>query len=177
MSYVLLIVAIGAGTGVYLAWLASRLRRLHARVDAAADALSLRLVRRAVVATELAGTLSDLRPEAGVALDQAARAALRAPRAEREAAHNDLTRAIQEAVRRCELSASRLSEVFATVMAENRRVEMARALYNDTVRDTVALRRQRFPRALRLASYLPTPGYFDIDTALTLPNRAPAGAR
>jgi len=160
---------------VYLAWLASRLRRLHARVNAAADALSLRLVRRAVAASELAQTLSELPGGSGTVLEQAARAALSAPPAEREATQSDLTRVIQEAIRCCELPASRLGEVFAPVLAENRRVEMARSLYNDTVRDTAALRRQRFPRALRLASYQPTPVYFDINTTLTLTNRAPAG--
>ena len=177
MSYVLVIAAIGAGLGVYLAWLASRLRRLHARVNAAADALSLRLIRRAAVAWELAQTLSELRGGTGAALKQAAMVALDAPSAEREATQSDLTRAIQEAIRRCELPAPRLGEVFAPVLAENRRVEMARSLYNDTVRDTAALRRQRFPRALRLASYLPTPVYFDINTALTLTSRTPAGTR
>ena len=128
MSYVLVIAAIGAGLGVYLAWLASRLRRLHARVNAAADALSLRLIRRAAVAWELAQTLSELRGGTGAALKQAAMVALDAPSAEREATQSDLTRAIQEAIRRCELPAPRLGEVFAPVLAENRRVEMARSL-------------------------------------------------
>ncbi len=46
------------------------------------------------------------------------------------------------------------------------RVGLARRFYNDAVRDTRALRRQRMPRLLRLHARRPLPRFFDIDDRL-----------
>ena len=46
------------------------------------------------------------------------------------------------------------------------RVGLARRFYNDAVRDTLALRRHRLPRLLRLHARRPLPRYFDIDDRL-----------
>ncbi|WP_163570284.1 hypothetical protein [Fodinicola feengrottensis] len=50
---------------------------------------------------------------------------------------------------------------------------VARQIYNDAVRDSLALRRRRLPRALGLAGHTPAPRYFDIDDSLPGRTRSP----
>src|SRR5262249_59927672 len=73
---------------------ASRLDRLHSRVEAARPALDLTLVRRASAASELASS-GLLDPAASLLLADAVRRARQADPAERDLAESDLTRALR----------------------------------------------------------------------------------
>jgi hypothetical protein len=134
---------------VYATWVSGRVDRTHSRAAAAQAALDANLVRRAATAVAAADAAGDAQ------LGRAARVALAAAAEEREAAENDLTRALRQ----------RLNSdgPLADVEAVNRRVALARQVHNDLVRDALALRRRRLVRVLRLARRHPLPEYFDID--------------
>lgn len=168
MSYVLVVIALAGAWALHLTWLAARLRRLHARSDAAAQALSLQLTRRALVVNDVATDHVALLVDSAATLHFAVWLALHAAADEREAAESDLTRALQVAVRDNPMPAEQREQIFKNVVIQNRRVEMARVLYNDAVRDTCALRRRWLLRVLRLAAHLEHPKYFDIDTTLSM---------
>ncbi|MFI9386524.1 NUDIX domain-containing protein [Kutzneria sp. NPDC052558] len=147
-----MIEALVAGVVVLLALavrtlrLTSRLDRLHIRTDAAWAALDAALARRALLA-RLAS------PKAQAATE----AAERAPRAEREAAENEVSRLLGE------LDRAALPEEIGTELADaEHRLVLARRVHNDAVRDTLALRRKRSVRWLRLAGTAPLPSYFEI---------------
>jgi hypothetical protein len=166
---------------VYTVWMAGRIDRSHARAAAAQAALDAHLVRRAAAAAEVAESAGDNQ------LRWAARVALEAAPEEREAAENDLTRALRpllatatdpRAAAATEPRAAAATEPPAgqppaaeapTVPAldelvrAGRRVALARQVHNDLVRDALALRRRRLVRVLRLARKHPVPTYFDID--------------
>lgn len=144
---------------VVVPWLlgtANRLDRLHIRTDAAWAALDAALARRAVVARAVAAT-TGLPPATAAALRSAADTAERASRADREAAENELSRLLAE------LDRGRLPGPLAAELADaEQRVVLARRVHNDAVRDTLALRRRRKVRWLRLAGTAPRPEYFEI---------------
>ena len=127
---------------------AARLDRLHVRTDAAWAALDAALHQRALAVSALNGN---------VALCGAALAAVHAQPSAREELENELGRVLS-ALNRGGLapaSASRLADV-------EQRVVIARRVYNDAVRDTLALRSHRMVRWLRLAGTAPLPRYFEI---------------
>lgn len=137
---------LGAAAGAMRA--ATRLDRLHVRTDAAWAALDAALYRRAVVASALHGY---------AALRRAAHAALVAGPSAREELENELGRALA-VLDRCGLErtcASRLADAEQAVV-------IARRVYNDAVRDTLALRSRRMVRWFRLAGTAPLPHYFEI---------------
>ena len=78
----------------YISWRASRLDRLHNRVEAARTALDLALVRRASAASELASS-GLLDPATSLLLADAVRRARQAVAGERDLAESDLTRALR----------------------------------------------------------------------------------
>jgi hypothetical protein len=140
--------ALGAAGAVRLA---VRLDRLHVRTDAAWAALDTALGRRALAAGGLETGLDD------AAVAAAADAALRADPAVREEAENELGQAIAV------LDRTGIDPVRAARLADaEQRVVIARRVYNDAVRDTLALRAHRMVRWLRLAGTAPLPGYFEI---------------
>lgn len=130
---------------------ANRLDRLHVRTDAAAAGLVAALERRAVVARSIAALLPGAQ---AAALRAAADAAERAS-TDREAAENELTRAL-----------ATLRGVPEGLLAElieaEQRVVIGRQVHNDAVRDTLALRGTRLVRWLRLAGTAAAPRYFEI---------------
>lgn len=142
----------------YLAWLAARVGRLHRRAASAGAALDATLVRRAAAATLLADELAAKAPRAASELRAAARAALAAAPAEREAAENDLTQVLRQL-------ADELGDPppgWAAVVTASRRVGLARQVHTDLVRDALAVRRRVLVRLLRLARRHPEPSYFDV---------------
>jgi hypothetical protein len=149
--WIVAVVALVVVVATYLTWTAARVDRLHARAAAAQAALDAHLVRRAVAAGELAGTLG--RPE----VRRLARAALDARPDEREVAENDLTRAL-----RALPQAPDSAEVAGLVVA-SRRVALSRQVHNDLVRDALAVRRRRLVRLLGLSRRHAEPRYFDVD--------------
>ncbi|HEY2764666.1 MAG TPA: NUDIX hydrolase [Pseudonocardiaceae bacterium] len=143
---------LGAAAGlVGVVRMAGRLDRLHVRTDAAWGALDAALSRRARVVGGPGGGC----PSAAEA--DAADAALRAERAAREDAENELGRVLAV------LDRTRLDPVRAAQLADaEQRIVIARRVYNDAVRDTLALRSHRMVRWLRLSGTAPLPRYFEI---------------
>ncbi len=148
----------------WAAWTLVRLSRLEARVARAWRVLDIQLQRRAGLAEELArhypGALGDHRAGALAA----AAAAARAPSdGDREQAENALGRELRE----LPADLPGVPVALQTDLAgTTNRVGLARRFYNDAVRDTRSLRRQRMPRLLRLHARRPLPRYFDIDDRL-----------
>ena len=164
MLLLVAVVALVALVASYVTWTAGRIDRLYTRVDSSYAALDAQLVRRAVAAEALPRAVAGERTDALRALARAARSA--AP-AEREAAENDLSRALRDL--RLDSTDPRLAEL--TVAAS--RVGFARQFHNDAVRNTRALRGQRLPRALGLSRSRALPTYFEIDdSGLLAPGRS-----
>lgn len=151
----------------YLSFSASRLDRLHARVEGAREALDAQLVRRSAVTLELA-TSGLLDPASSLLLAEAAFEAREASAPDREVAESDLSRALRVALD-AEGTRERLvedpvgRELLRELGAAARRVELARRFHNDAVRATRVVRRSRVVRWLRLAGHAPMPVSFEID--------------
>lgn len=96
MTWTIIVLAILALVlwSFYVSWRASRLDRLHNRVEAARTALDLALVRRASAAADLASS-GLLDPATSLLLADAVRRARQAGPAERDLAESDLTRALR----------------------------------------------------------------------------------
>ncbi|MDQ4093585.1 MAG: LemA family protein [Actinomycetota bacterium] len=144
---------------------ATRLDRLHVRTDAAWAALDAALRRRALMLGELDGAAAmngaagvALRAETDVALQAVAEAGLQAgAHAAREEMENEVGRVLAV------LDLTGLDPARAGQLADaQQRVVIARRIYNDAVRDTLALRSHRTVRWLRLAGRAPLPRYFEI---------------
>jgi hypothetical protein len=154
----------------YVSWRASRLDRLHNRVEAARTALDLALVRRASTASELASS-GQLDPAASLLLADAVRRARGASAAERDLAESDLTRALRATIgdpeARKELAADDgTAELIAEVEDAAQRVFIARKFYNDLAGRTVYARRRPLVKVLRLYGSAREPAFFDMDDAI-----------
>jgi hypothetical protein len=136
---------------------ATRLDRLHVRTDAAWAGLDAALSRRARVVGGLEGNAA-LRCTAAAALLAGSGSTLRACSANsREEVENELGRVLAVLDRR------RLPPACAGRLADvEQRVVIARQVYNDAVRDTLALRAHPLVRWLHLAGTAPLPRYFEI---------------
>ncbi|MFG1926109.1 hypothetical protein [Cryptosporangium sp. NPDC048952] len=131
---------------LYVWWLSRRIVRLTARTAAALDALEEQLSRRA----KAAATLPGAHDVASVALTSGP------PDADsRQGAENDLVRELRH------LGTAALDA--PDLLVQNRRLVVARQVYNDAVRDTRSLRTARIPRIFWLARRQPLPQYFDVD--------------
>ncbi|MGH4011875.1 MAG: NUDIX hydrolase [Pseudonocardiaceae bacterium] len=141
---------------------ATRLDRLHVRTDASWAALDAALCHRARVVSALDGA-----GPSGGGLHGAADAALSAggtdvplragAHAAREEVENELGRALAL------LNRAELEPACARWLADaEQRVVIARRVYNDAVRDTLALRSHLTVRWLQLAGRAPLPRYFEI---------------
>ncbi|EID52638.1 hypothetical protein [Saccharomonospora xinjiangensis] len=158
--------ALVMAVALWLVATANRLDRLHVRMDAGWAALDAALARRAVVARTVAA--SAIEGEEARSLRAAADAAESAPRPEREPAENELTRRLADVDR------ARLPAGLADELADaEERVVIARRVYNDAVRDTLALRRRRRVRYFRLAGTAPRPEYFEIAEPDLTADRSP----
>ena len=135
--------------------LATRLDRLHRRTEAAWAGLDVALARRSGAARALAAG-SDLPPEVAAALAAAARRTETSDRTTRADAENELTRQLEQLPNRRE------SPVSDELAETAQRILLARRFYNDAVRDTRALRADRFSRMFRLAGRASLPDYFEI---------------
>ncbi|HEY6425109.1 MAG TPA: NUDIX hydrolase [Pseudonocardiaceae bacterium] len=136
----MLVAAVGATLAVRAA---TRLDRLHVRTDAAWAALDAALRRRALVVTQVASAPVPV--------------ALVARVGAREEAENELGRVLAV------LDRAGLDPACADRLIDaEQRVVIARRVYNDAVRDTLALRSHRMVRWFRLAGTAPLPRYFEI---------------
>jgi hypothetical protein len=159
----------------YLSFTATRLDRLHARVEGAAGALDAQLVRRSATALQLA-TAGLLDPAsalllAGVAHDAREAAGTTGP--DREQAESDLTRALhavlddpgQVAAIEADPSGRALLGELAIAC---QRTSLARRFHNDAVRAARVVRRKRVVRLLRLAGHASWPASFEADDSIPL---------
>jgi hypothetical protein len=153
--------------GLNLSWTATRLDRLHLRLDAARVALDAQLVRRSAATLELARSgLLDV--ATAVILATAARSAQIATEDEREPTESALTRDLRAAfddpvqldhLRETPEGADLVQELGASM----RRVQLARRFHNESVRAVRQLRSHRRVRYFRLAGRAPDKPTFEID--------------
>jgi hypothetical protein len=156
--------------GFWVSWRASRLDRLHNRVESARTALDLALVRRSSAAADLASS-GMIDPATSLLLADAVRRARQAGQAELGLAESDLTRALRATLDepgfRTELAENEgASELVAEVEAASHQVYLARKFYNDLAGRTIDDRRRPLARVLHLSGTAQPPEFFDIDDAL-----------
>jgi hypothetical protein len=164
-----LFVAVLVLLGVYISWRATRLDRLHVRLETARAGLDAALVRRAAVALELAAS-RQLDPATSLLLAAAAHEARIADNDNREFAESDLSRALRAVVDqpdfRRTLAAREDGEALLDDLdAAVRKVAYARSFYNNAVTATRSARRKLLPRVLPLSGRAPLPEFFEIDDA------------
>ena len=162
--------------GFWVSWRASRLDRLHNRVEAARTALDLALVRRAAAASELASS-GLLDPAASLLLADAVRRVRQVGPAERDLAESDLTRALRATLDepgfRTELTENEgATELVGEVEAASHQVYLARKFHNDLAGRTLDDRRRPLARVLHLSGTARAPEFFDIDDALVDADRS-----
>jgi hypothetical protein len=154
----------------YVSWRASRLDRLHNRVEAARTALDLALVRRAAAASELASS-GLLDPATSLLLADAVRRARQVGPAERDLAESDLTRALRATLgdpdfRKELIGDDGAAELVAEVEAGAQQVFIARKFYNDLAGRAVDARRRPLAKVLHLYGSAKQPEFFDMDDAM-----------
>lgn len=169
-SLVVVAVVVAAIAGWYLSFSASRLDRLHHRVETSWAALDAALQRRAGVALELAGS-GLLDPAESVLLTAAAHDAREAPLTQRAQVESDLTVALmtlfpdESAVTDLldqDLGADLIDELREAV----RRVEFAHAAHREAVDSTRIVRAKGVVRFFRLAGHASIPRPFDAEVVL-----------
>ena len=176
LTIIVLVVLAVVLWGFYVSWRASRLDRLHNRVEAARTALDLAMVRRSSVAYELASS-GLLDPATSLLLADAVRRARQAGPAELGLAESDLTRALRATLDepgfRTELTENEgASELVGEVEAASHQVYLARKFYNDLAGRTLDDRRRPLARVLHLSGTAQPPEFFDIDDALVDADRS-----
>ena len=189
MTWTIIVLAVLALVlwGFWVSWRASRLDRMHNRVEAARTALDLALVRRASAASDLA--LSGLLdPATSVLLADAVRRARQADAAERDLAESDLTRALRATLGNPEFRRELLDgggqpegtgepdgeprepddpvELIDEVERAAHQVFLARKFYNDVAGRTIEARDRPLAKMLRLSGTATAPEFFDMDDAL-----------
>lgn len=167
----------------YLTFSATRLDRLHARLEGARSALDAQLVRRASVALQIAVS-GRLDPASGLLLADAAHEAREVGgvrQGDREQAESDLTRALQAAfAERGVLDAFESDaagrELVHELGSACLRVQLARRFLNDVVRAARVVRGKKVVRYLRLAGHAAWPATVEFDDTApeTLPGAVPA---
>jgi hypothetical protein len=158
----------------YLSFLASRLDRLHTRVEAAMASLDTQLVRRAAACLDAAALLD---PAAALFVADAAAQALAAGEgtapaglAGREEAENALGRAIRltfaDPPPGGRAGEALSADVLTGLVRAWERVQLARRFHNDAVAQAQRVRRKRVVRWFRLAGTAAAPVMFEIDDSL-----------
>jgi hypothetical protein len=144
--------------GVYSAWIAGRLDRIHRRLDAARVGLDQQLRERAEAVREVPAltaaadaALATADHCASLSLERQPSAMVLGP--EREQAESALSRALRTVA-----PTDELNDVVT-------RVSFARQFHNDAVRDALELRSRWIVRLFHLAGSAARPSYFEIDDA------------
>jgi hypothetical protein len=145
----LLAVAVVLLLGAYARWMAGRLDRLHARLDAATAGLDEMLRHRAAAAAEILTAPEVVAALTATGIDR-----------QREAVENAVSRHVRA------LGPAPGVGVQSAALADAwQRAAFARSFYNDAVRDALVLRRRWVVRLLHLAGHARAPSYFEIDDA------------
>jgi hypothetical protein len=169
-GYLWILFAVLVMAGWYLSFSASRLDRLHHRVETSWAALDAALQRRAGVALEMASS-GLLDPAESVLLTAAAHDAREADASDRGSAETDLTVALMtifpddeevEALKDHGLGADLVEEIREAV----RRVEFAHASHTDAVESTRIVRSKFVARIFRLAGRAEVPEPFVSELVL-----------
>lgn len=155
--------------GWYLTFSATRLDRLHARLEGARSALDAQLVRRASVALQIAGS-GRLDPATSLLLADAAHEAREVDGSDqpaREMAESNLTRALRAAFAEPSVAGDLQRdpvgrELLHELAAAGLRVQLARRFLNDVVRAARVVHRKRVVRYLRLAGHAGWPETFEM---------------
>ena len=169
-TFVVVIILVIVLWGFYVSWRASRLDRLHNRVEGARTALDLAMVRRSAVAYELASS-GLLDPATSLLLAHAARRAKEAAPGDRDLTESDLTRALRAAFgqpgfRSALADTEGAGELVAEIEAASHQVYLARKFYNDVAARTIDARRRPLARVLRLSGTANQPEFFEMDDDL-----------
>lgn len=172
MAWLLIAVVMLMVAGWYLSFAASRLDRLHHRVESSRAVLDGRLVERSAAAGELAAS-GLLDPASALLLSEAAHAAREAPPEQRELAESELTAAATavlspEAVAEVEGTAAG-SALLSAYAAACTRAALARRFHNDAVSQALRVRRKRVVRGFRLAGHAEPPTTVELDDVLPPP--------
>lgn len=165
--WVLLVALVVVVVAFWLSWTASRLDRIHHRIQVARGSLDTWLLRRSGAALELA-TSGTLDPARSLLLVDVAHAARAAGPEDLESAESDLSEALRAvladpdevAMLRRDPAVGQLLDELA---ADCSRVELARRFHNDVVVSGRALRSRRRVRWLRLAGRAVPPETIDLD--------------
>lgn len=182
----LLVVALALLVAVawYLSYNASRLDRLHSRVEGALSALDAQLVRRAEATLELANS-GELDPASSLILASAASESLERQTEHgvpndpldgqsfggREPVESDLSEALAIAltpgvVEQARANDSAARAAMERVEASGVRVQLARRFHNNAVKDVQRVRRKRAVRWFRLAGHAVMPSTVEFDDDL-----------
>jgi hypothetical protein len=144
----------------------TRIGRLYVRTEAAQASMDAQLVRRsaalAIISETAVPTLGG--PESA-RLRVISQRALVAPPHERQAAENDVSRAIAGLVETHSGTVALDGPDGAELAEACARAVIARRFYNDAARDTRSLLSAHMPRYLRLARGRNLPQFFDIEDA------------
>lgn len=176
MTRILVAVAVLLLVAWYLSFSASRLDRLHHRVEGARATLDAQLVRRAEVAIELV-TSGLLDPASGLIVAGAASDALaageheepgdQARAVERETAESDLSQALDLALGPDSVARAGQTglgfELLERLRSACHRVQLARRFHNQAVADAQRVRRKRVVRWAHLAGRAQLPQTFEMD--------------
>ncbi len=165
-----LVLALLLVLGWYLSYSASRLDRLHHKVESSRAALDAQLVRRCAAALEVAPFLD---PASGLLVADAAASALEtgerdALAPDLEEAENDLTRALEMALDDARHVAALARDPAARQALTDlrqacERVELARRFHNEAVAQAQRVRRKRVVRWARLAGRAQMPRMVEFD--------------
>jgi hypothetical protein len=156
----------------YLSATATRLDRLHHRVEVSRATLEAQLVRRAAAALEVAPLLD---PASAIILAAAAGEALDEGRTGDSSLAEPAQSALTEALAHSLGDAATVARLRALPPASDaldalgeacRRVQLARRFHNDAVTATQRVRRKRMVRWARLAGRAGRPQTVEIDDAL-----------
>ena len=153
--------------GWYLSFSASRLDRLHHRVETSWAALDAALQRRASVTLELAIS-GLLDPAESVLLTAASHDAREGTTAQRAQVESDLTVALMTLFPDGEAVADLIdhglgADIVDELNEASRRVAFAHALHLDAVESTRIVRAKGVVRLFRLAGHAPVPRTFDAE--------------
>lgn len=153
--------------GWYLTFSATRLDRLHARLEGARNALDAQLVRRASVSLQIAVS-GRLDPASGLLLADAAHEARETVAPDREQAESDLTRSLQAAFAEPDSLHAFEGDLAGRELARELsaaclRVQLSRRFLNDVVRAARVVRRKWVVRSLRLAGHAEWPATAEFD--------------
>ena len=165
--WVLLVALVMVLVAFWLSWTASRLDRIHNRIEVARGSLDTWLLRRSGASLELA-TSGTLDPARSLLLVDAAHAARAAGPEDLESAESDLSEALRAVLADPDEVASlrrdpAVGPLLEELAADCSRVALARRFHNDVVVSGRALRSRRRVRWLRLAGHAAPLETIDLD--------------